>query len=98
MEKHQTRCACYRSLAFICGSFAADAVVLLLAEDRCLDAGGRLSDAAWTCESATGAINSLWGLVTADMVAFAVMVGAPVYFAFSVFGRRWIFRYGKHND
>jgi hypothetical protein len=91
------KCGCNHSLAVICGIFVAVAVALFLAEDRCLDAGGRLSDTAWTCEVASGAISSLWGLVTPGIIAVAIVVGVPVYFAVTVFGRRWLFRYGKHH-
>ena len=92
-----TKCGCDHSLAVICGVFAGMAVALLLAEDRCLDAGGRLSDTAWTCEVTPGTISSLWGLVTPGIIAAAVLVGVLVYFAVTVLGRRWIFRYGKHR-
>jgi len=92
-----TKCGCNHSLAVICGIFLGAAVALVLAEDRCLDAGGRLSDTAWTCEVASSAISSLWGLVTPGIIAVAVFVGILVYFAVTVFGRRWIFRYGKHH-
>ena len=91
-----TRCGCNHSLAVICGVFAGVAVALLLAEDRCLDAGGRLSDAAWTCEAATGAISSLWTLISPGIVVLAAFVGIAVYLAVFVAGRRWLFRYGKH--
>jgi len=90
-----TKCGCNHSLAVICGVFAGAGVALLLAGDRCLDAGGRLSDTAWTCEAASGAINSLWGLVTPGIVAIAVLVGIPVYLAVSFLGRRWLLRYGQ---
>jgi len=92
-----TKCGCNHSLAVICGIFAGVAVALFLAGDRCLDAGGRLSDTAWTCEVASGAISSLWGLVTPGITAVAVLVGILVYFAVTVIGRRWILRYGKHH-
>jgi hypothetical protein len=92
-----TRCGCNHSLAVICGVFAGIAVALLLAEQRCLDSGGRVSDAAWLCEAASGGVGSLWGLVTPGIVALAVLVGIPVYFAASALGRRWLFRYGKHH-
>ena len=92
-----TKCGCNHSLAVICGVFASIAVALLLAEDRCLDAGGRLSDTAWTCQVDSGAISSLWHFVTPGIIAMAVLVGIPVYFAVTVSGRRWIFRYGKHH-
>lgn len=92
-----TNCGCNRSLAVICGIFAGGAVALFLAGDRCLDAGGKLSDTAWTCEVATGAISSLWRLVTPGIIAVAVLIGILVYFAVTVIGRRWISRYGKHH-
>jgi uncharacterized protein (DUF2062 family) len=92
-----TNCGCNRSLAVICGTFAGGAVALFLAGDRCLDAGGKLSDTAWTCEVASGAISSLWGLVTPGIIAVAVFVGIAVYFAVTAVGRRWISGYGKHH-
>ncbi len=97
-----TKCGCNYSLAAICGIFGGGAVALFLAEDRCLDAGGRLSDAAWTCELASAAITSVWTLVTPGIAAAAVLAGIPVYFAMTFIGRRWLFRYGKaaelHRD
>jgi len=90
------KCGCNHSLAVICGVFAGMAVTLFLAGERCLEAGGRLSDTAWTCEVA-GTVSSLWGLVTPGIVAAAVFVGVLVYFAVTVLGRRWLFRYGKHR-
>jgi hypothetical protein len=92
-----TNCGCNRSLAVICGIFAAGAVALFLAGDRCLDAGGKLSDAAWTCDVASGASSSLWGLVTPGILAMAVFAGILVYSAVTVIARRWLFRYGKHH-
>jgi hypothetical protein len=92
-----TKCGCNHSLAVICGFFASIAVALFLAEDRCLDSGGKVSDAAWICEGASGAVSSLWGLVTPGILAVAVFVGIPVYFVVAVLGRRWLFRYGKHR-
>ena len=62
------RCGCQRSLAVICAAFATAAVIAFFAEDRCLDVGGRLSDSAWSCESAAGVIDSLWSLVTPQMI------------------------------
>ena len=95
--EYGTKCGCNHSLAVSCGTFAGLLVALLLSEDRCLDAGGRLSDTAWTCEAASGAISSLWGWVTPGILAVAVVVGILVYFAVAAFGRRWLFRYGKHH-
>jgi hypothetical protein len=92
-----TKCGCNHSLAVICGFFTSMAVALFLAEDRCLDSGGKVSDAAWTCESASGAVSLLWGLVTPGILAVAVFVGILVYIAAAILGRRWLFRYGKHH-
>lgn len=93
----EAKCGCNHSLAVICGIFAGMAVALFLAGDRCLDAGGRLSDSAWTCEAASGAVGSLWGLMSPGIVAVAVFVGIPVYFTVTMVGRRWLFRYGKYH-
>jgi hypothetical protein len=66
------------------------AVAALLAQDRCLDSGGRLSDAAWVCESAAGTV-TLWSLVSpAAIGVVALAVGVPVYLAVSGLGNRWI--------
>jgi hypothetical protein len=92
-----TKCGCNHSLAVICGTFASIAVALFLAEGNCLDRGGRVSDTAWSCEGAAGAVTSLWGLVTPGIVALMVPVGVLVYFAVALLGRRWLFRYGKHD-
>lgn len=91
------KCGCNHSLAIICGIFSSVAVALFLAEDRCLDAGGRVSDASWSCEVASGAVSSLWGLVTPGIAAVAALAGIPVYLAVFVLGRRWLFRYGKNH-
>jgi hypothetical protein len=93
--KPGAKCGCNHSLAVICGVFAGMAVALLLAENRCLDGGGRVSDAAWSCQAASGAIGSLWTLVTPGIAAVAVLFGIAVYFAVSFLGRRWLFRYGN---
>lgn len=85
-------CGCTRSLGVICGMFSGIAVALVLAEHRCLDAGGRLSDTAWSCEAASGAVSSLWAFATPGVIAMAVLVGIPIYFAVTVLGRRWLFR------
>jgi hypothetical protein len=97
MMETGARCGCNRSLAVICSVFAGMAVALFLAEGRCLDAGGQLSDTAWTCKVASGAIGSLWGWITPGIIAVAILVGLPVYFAVAAFGRRWIFGFGKHR-
>ncbi len=86
------KCGCNYSLAVICAVFSAIAVALVLAQDRCLDAGGRLSDTAWTCQAASGAVSLLWGLITPGIVAVAALIGAAVYFGVAFAGRRWLFR------
>lgn len=91
------KCGCNHSLAIICGIFASMLVALVLAEGRCLDSGGRASDSAWLCESASGVVSSLWVLVTPGIVAVALFVGVAAYFAASALGRRWLFRYGKQR-
>jgi hypothetical protein len=85
-----TGCGCKHSLAVICGIFASVGVALLLAEHRCRDSGGRVSDAAWLCEAASGGVSSLWSLVTPGIVALAILVGIPVYFAVSALASRWL--------
>lgn len=92
------KCGCNHSLAVICGLFAGMAVVLVLAEDRCRDSGGRVSDAAWSCESGSGVVRSLWDFGTPGMLAVALCAGLAVYAVVSVAGRRWLFRYGKRRD
>ena len=90
------RCNCNHSLAVICGVFAALAAALLVAESRCAARGGRVSDAAWVCEAASGAATPLWTLFTPGMLFLAViLVGLPVYFLAAAIGRRWLFRYGR---
>ena len=93
--KPGTQCGCNHSLAVICGVFAGIAVALFLAEDRCLDSGGRVSDTAWSCQAASGAVSLLWDLVTPGIAAAAVLVGIAAYFAVGFLGRRWLFRYGN---
>jgi drug/metabolite transporter (DMT)-like permease len=90
-----TKCGCNHSFAVICGTFAGIAVALFLAGDRCLDRGGRVSDTAWFCEDVSGAVSSLWGLVSPGMYAVAFLVGVAVYFVVAALGRRWLFRYGR---
>lgn len=90
------RCGCNHSLAVVCGVLASLAVALLLAEDRCRELGSRVSDAAWSCEAVSGAVVSLWSLVTPGIAVAAILAGVPVYLATSFLGRRWLFRYGDH--
>ena len=93
----RTRCGCNYSLAVICGLFTGIGVALYLAQDRCLDGGGRVSNAAWSCEGISGAASSLWELVTPGITAVVVFAGILVFLAVAAFGRRWLFRYGKHH-
>jgi hypothetical protein len=89
-------CGCTRSLGAICAAFASMAAAAFLAQDRCLDSGGRLSDAAWVCESASGAVVALWSLVSPGAIGLvALAVGLPVYLAVSAIGNRWIAAYGR---
>jgi hypothetical protein len=87
-----TNCGCRHSLAVICGVFAGMAVALVLAEGRCRDGGGRPSDTAWFCESASGPSTSLWLLVTPEAAAVALLAGFAIYIAVSALARRWLFR------
>jgi hypothetical protein len=86
------KCGCVHSFGVICGAFAGMALALLLAEGRCLDAGGRVSDAAWQCEAASGAVSSLWQFATPGILALAALLAVAVYWAASALGRRLILR------
>ena len=98
MTQELTKFGCNHSLGVICGIFASIAVASFLAEDQCLDRGGRVSDTAWSCETAAGAIESLWALVTPGAVALVIVaIGIPVYFAVVAVGRRWIFAHGNRH-
>lgn len=84
-------CGCSRSLAATCAAFASLALAALLAQDRCLDSGGRLNDAAFVCETASGAVVALWSLISPIAVGIiALGVGVPVYLAVRAIGNRWI--------
>jgi len=86
-------CRCGQSLAVICAIFASLAAAVLLAEDRCLDGGGRVSDAAWMCELGPGAFQSLWTQVSPVSVALVVLaVGVPTYLVVAALARRWLAR------
>lgn len=81
MGRPAVLCRCSQSIAAICGLFVSLAVAAILAEDRCRDAGGWVSDAGWACELASGATSSLWDLVSLPGVALVfLVVGVPVYF------------------
>ena len=98
MLRNATMCGCSRSLGAICAVFAGVAVAAFLAQDHCLDSGGRLSDTAWVCESASGTVISLWSLISPDAIGvIALAVGFPVYLAVSAIGNRWIAAYGKRH-
>lgn len=82
-------CRCNRSLAVLCALFAGIAVATLIAEDRCLDAGGRLSDSAWICETASGTTASLWTLLNPTTIGLVVAaVGVPVFWVINAIGER----------
>ena len=94
-----TPCGCNRSVAILGGLFAGLAACLVLAQDRCLDAGGRVSDAAWACELASGASASLWSLVSPGVAVLVVLaVGVPAYLAANAIGRRFIVACGLPAD
>lgn len=92
------RCRCNRSLGVITGLFASLAVLALIAQDECLDGGGRVSDVAWVCEMAAGSTVSLWTLVSPTMLAgVALGVGIPAYFLANAAGNRFIAALGGKN-
>ena len=82
------KCGCIHSLAATCGAFAGMLVALFIAQDACLAGGGRVSDAAWSCEAASGAIGSLWALVTPGSTALAILAAVVAYFAVAAVARR----------
>jgi hypothetical protein len=86
-----TPCNCNRSLAILGGLFATLAACAFIAEDACLDGGGRVSDAAWACEFASEATVSLWSLLSPAGMAFAALVvGVPVALVVNAVGKRFI--------
>lgn len=94
-----TPCGCNRSLAVVGGLFAALAACAMAAEGACLDRGGQVSDAAWTCDLASGASVSLWTLATPGTIAFALLaVGLPVGLLANALGRRFIAACGLPAD
>lgn len=94
-----TPCGCSRSVAVLGGLFASLATCLLVAEGSCRDAGGRLSEAAWTCDMASGASASLWTLVSPwTLAGVALVVGVPVFLAVNAIGRRFIVACGLPVD
>ena len=94
-----TPCGCNRSVAVLAALFAGLAACVLLAEHRCRDGGGVVSDAAWTCALASGGSASLWSLVPFWAYAIAALaVGVPVYLAVNAAGRRLIVACGLPAD
>lgn len=82
-------CGCTRSVAAVCALFAALATGSLLAGNRCVEGGGRVSDVTWACELASGGASSLWSLVSMlDAVIAILVVGVPVYLAANAAARR----------
>ena len=82
-------CGCTRSVAAVCALFAALATGALLAGKRCVEGGGRVSDASWVCEGASGGASSLWPLLSPLDAAIAILlVGVPVYLVVNAIARR----------
>jgi hypothetical protein len=82
-----TMCRCNRSLGVISAIFASLAALALVAQDRCLDIGGRVSDAAWVCEVASSSV-SIWSLVSPSAIGWVALgVGLPVYFGVNSIAR-----------
>jgi hypothetical protein len=98
MSENATVCPCSRSLGVISAIFASLAVLALIAQDGCLDGGGRVSDGAWVCELASGISVSVWSFVSPLLVALvAVGVGLPFYLAVTAIGSRFIGAYAKRH-
>lgn len=98
MPGNAINCRCSHSLAAICAVFASVAVTAFVAEDGCLDAGGRVSDVAWACELAAGASEPLWSHVSIAGVGFVfLLIGVPVYLVVNSMGRHWILTHGKQQ-
>jgi hypothetical protein len=74
----------------ICGVFAGIALALVMAERGCVEAGGRAGAAAWYCETASGAVTSLWQFATPGIFAAALLAGVLAYFAATALARRLI--------
>lgn len=90
MPEASALCRCNRSIGVISGIFASLAVLALIAHDRCMESGGRVSDAAWICEASSGASVSVWTLVSPLAIAVVALgVGIPVYFGVSALVRRY---------
>lgn len=90
-----TPCGCNRALAVLCGLFSGLAACIFLAESACRDTGGVVSEAAWICETASGASTPVWSMVSAGTLALVVLaVGVPVAIAANALGRRVILACG----
>lgn len=86
-----TPCTCNRALAVLCGFFASLAACIVLAESACREAGGRVSETAWACATASGSIVPLWSTVSTGSLALAALaVGVPVFLVAGALGRRVI--------
>ena len=93
-----TVCHCNRSLGVISAIFASLAVLALIAEDGCLDGGGRVSDVAWVCEVASGASLNIWSLISPFTIGLVALgIGVPVYFGANAIGGRLIAAYGRRH-
>jgi hypothetical protein len=98
MSENATVCRCNRSLGAVSAIFASLAVLAFIAEDGCMDGGGRLSDVAWVCEVASGTSVSIWSLVSPFAISLvAVGIGIPVYFGANAIGGRLIAAYGRRH-
>lgn len=98
MSENSTVCRCNRSLGVISAIFASLAVLGFIAENGCLDGGGRVSDVAWVCEVSSGASVSIWSLVSPFAIGLVALgIGVPVYFGANAIGGRFIAAYGKRH-
>jgi len=96
MTESATMCGCSRSLGVVCAIFASLGVLALIAQDGCLDGGGRVSDVAWVCVAASGVSVDIWSLVSPLTVGLVALgVGIPVYFGVNALGGRLIAAYGR---
>jgi hypothetical protein len=98
MSESAPMCGCNRSMGAISAIFASLGVLALIAQDGCLDGGGRVSDAAWICELASGASVNIWSLVSPFAVgAVALAIGVPVYFGVNAIGGMLIAAYARRH-
>jgi hypothetical protein len=99
MSPETIACRCNRSLGTISAIFASLAVLALIAQDGCLDGGGRVSDVAWVCELASGANANIWTFVSPLAIGFVALgVGVPVYLGVNALGRRLITSYRTRDS